>query len=112
MANEPKRIIDIGAGYGKYGVLTRLYLESNCYKKNKCELTIDAIEPYDQYLTNTKHYYNDIFNFNAIDIQDTIVGYDMVFFFDVIEHIEKKKALSFLKHLIANNKYILISTPH
>jgi len=31
--NPPKTICDIGAGYGKYGVLSRLYLEPKRYKK-------------------------------------------------------------------------------
>lgn len=101
--------MDIGAGYGKYGVLTRLYLEANRYEKEKWHLTIDAIEIFPPYLEQTKHFYNTIIYQDALT--QPIEGYDLVFLFDILEHFEKETALQFLERIIRHNRAVLISTP-
>jgi len=111
IANTPSRIIDVGAGYGKYGVLTRLYLESVRYDRSKWELTIDAVEPFTEYLTNTRHFYDEVLPYDALEVVDLIENYDMVFFFDVIEHFDKEVGTQLLKTLLRQNRSVLLCTP-
>ena len=108
--NEPLSICDVGAGYGKYGVLTRFYLEAKRYKREFWQLRIDAVEIFPDYLSLTRQFYDSVF---PVDCRDhPIEGYDMVFLFDVLEHLEKEEALEFLTRMIKKNKAVIISTPN
>jgi len=107
--NEPRSICDVGAGFGKWGVLTRLYLENHPHKPTTWKTIIDAIEIFPSYLCNTHHFYNDI---RVGDIKEEVVqGYDLVLLLHVLEHLPKKEATALIERLISHNKWVIISTP-
>lgn len=104
---NPKSVLDIGSGYGKYGHLIREY----CDDFNR-EMRIDAVEVFPQYLgkTMTKPY-DRIFveDFREFDTRER--HYDLVLMIDVIEHFSKFDALAVLDRAFEMADYVLVSTP-
>jgi hypothetical protein len=120
LSKNPMKIVDVGAGMGKYGLLLREQYLS--FKTGKGELsplddiTIDAIE-------DTKYFfefrrglleviYDSVFKSSVFDITDILFQnkYDMVLLIDTVEHWTKEEALGLIRKI---NKYsdILVSTP-
>ncbi|MEK7473722.1 MAG: class I SAM-dependent methyltransferase [Patescibacteria group bacterium] len=115
IAADPKSILDIGVGFGKYGVLAREYLElwdgREDYKHFKRH--IDGIEAYADYLTPLHTYvYDRVYVGNALDIVPTIKrSYDLVLLIDVLEHFEKPEGKALLKMLLKRHRGIIVSVP-
>ena len=108
---KPKTILDIGIGYGKWGVLFREYLD-----------IWDVDKPYDEkgvYITGIeacKEYKNPVWEvYDYVAIQDvmesvsamTKVEYDLIFMGDVIEHFTKEEGLLLLDTLKYKNAIIV-----
>ncbi len=112
---NPKTILDIGVGFGKYGYLSREYLDVWSRKKdyNKWTVRIDGIEAFEQYLTPAHNYiYDHIYIGNAINILPTlIINYDLILIIDVLEHLDYNEGLIFLKECIKCGKNLIVSTP-
>lgn len=112
---RPKRILDLGIGFGKYGALCRETLEAvhgRC-KVADFQVVMNGVEGFLAYKNPLWKLYDNIY---VEDIRDNYTserysGYDIVLAVDVIEHIEKKEAFKILSHLVANNKYVIVSVP-
>lgn len=111
---NPKSVIDIGSGFGKFGVLCREYLElwdgRQEYKFNR---RIDCVEVFQDYISPLHNYvYNTIYNENILDIAKKFeIRYELVLLIDVLEHFEKGEGKNLLETLIENNEAIIVSTP-
>ena len=113
---NPKSVLDIGSGFGKFGLLTRELLLSIKAEKTgeiypEDDLEIDSVEEADYFITNPIHdkIYNDVFPCDVFGFPVRFIeNYDLVLLIDVIEHWEKQKAIDWLNSINAN---ILISTP-
>ena len=80
----PQRVLDVGPGYGKYGVLLREYLDPTP--------VIDAVEAWLPYIHDhgLEGIYREVMWCRAEDIHDDdLATYDLVMMGDVIEHMEK-----------------------
>ena len=114
-AANPRSLLDIGAGFGKYGVLAREYLELHDYswRKPNWQCHIDGIEAFEEYLSELHNFtYNHVFVGNALDIVPTLEEhYDLVLLVDVLEHFTFDDGVKLLKDCssLANN--VLVSTP-
>lgn len=112
---KPASILDIGVGFGKYGVLCREYLELWDGRGNYSEFLrrIDGVEAFKDYITPLhKFVYNRLYDEDAINIIDKIdIAYDLVLLIDVLEHFNKEQGNSLLSKVIRNNKGAIISTP-
>ena len=112
---NPKSILDIGVGFGKYGVLLREYLElwNNKHTYNEFSVRIDGIEAFADYITPLhKFIYNKIYIGDAIEVVNSIDSkYDLIILIDVLEHIDKPAGKLLLMKLIEKSNGILISTP-
>lgn len=112
---KPKRILDIGSGFGKMGVLIREAILSHWGNNNdfvpKDNLVIDCVEvakyfhnlPYHQAIYN-HHFHDDIGN---IEIGE----YDLGLLIDVVEHWDTFKFFKTIPKLKEKIKKIIISTP-
>ncbi len=113
MQLNPQSVLDIGCGFGKYGMLMREYLEywgaeASLNWKHK----IDAVEAFESYITPIHHYvYNSIYQHDALEILDKLKDYDLVLLIDVLEHFDKSEGKALTEFLISYNKGVLISTP-
>jgi len=116
MSVRPKSILDVGIGFGKFGVLVREYLElwdgRNVYSDFKCR--IDGIEIHDEYRTPLHDWvYNNIFYGDALDIVPTLARkYDLSLLIDVIEHFDKDKGNELLSSLLHRSNAVIVATPH
>lgn len=111
---EPKRILDVGCGNGKYGLLCheRLNLWNTDNIKNK-KVVIDAIEGFKEYITPVHEFvYNTIFLnevFNAFkNINKT---YDLILLIDILEHFDREEGERLLTKCLEIGKNVIVSTP-
>ncbi len=107
----PKSILDIGIGYGKYGMLAREYLDYAHFKKR--EVVIDGIEGFGEYIQEgQRFYYDHIFVGDARSILPSAGQYDMILLLDTLEHLTKEDGLQIMKACQSKAKYVLVATPH
>jgi len=112
---NPSSLLDIGIGFGKYGFLSREYLElwDGREKYNDWTRSIDGIEAYEKYITPIhKLIYDNIYIGNALDIIPKLYKrYDLILIIDVMEHFTYEDG----KHLLAlceeKGRNVIISTP-
>ena len=112
---DPKSILDVGVGFGRWGILFREFLEvwgdnniSGEWKRkiDGVEIFPGYIKPYHQY------FYDNIYLEDALSfIKKTKNRYDLINCGDVIEHFEKKKAIEFIDDCLQNSDYLLINIP-
>jgi len=117
---RPKRLLDIGKGFGKYGFLAHEYIgiadtsKINPEKKmqEQSSIEIDAIEiDSDLLLPHLKDFYRNIFHKNVFDIYKNLNDYDLVLMIDVIEHLEKEESKKLIDHFLSTGADIIIATP-
>jgi 2-polyprenyl-3-methyl-5-hydroxy-6-metoxy-1,4-benzoquinol methylase len=115
MQLDPERVLDVGPGFGKWGVLIREYLElwrrSN-YKKTGWVKTIDCCEAFKDYLSPLhKYIYNNIINQPIEEYVKTMPAYDLVVMVDVFEHLTTSDGLKLINDLMQKTKHLIISVP-
>jgi len=112
---NPRRILDIGMGFGTYGFLSRLYLDIADGRENykRWLRVIDGIEVFKDYLTPVHNFiYNRIFIGNASRIVPALKSkYDLILLIDVIEHFPKKEGKKLLQDCLKKSKNVILATP-
>lgn len=112
---NPTSILDIGVGFGKYGVLCREYLELWDGRESYHHFTrrIDGIEVFSSYLTPIHEFvYNHVYIGDAQKIVPSLrKTYDLALLIDVLEHIPKQNARTFMCALLKKAKGVVVSTP-
>lgn len=115
---NPKRILDIGVGFGKFGLLAR---EQYLSKKKEIELIpindiiIDCCEITEYFINLPYHnsLYDHHFHQSFFELKDKLkdVQYDLILMIDVVEHYPKDEVKKWLREILQNKNKILISTP-
>ena len=101
-AEKPASVLDVGAGYGKYGLLAREFGGAS---------RVDAIDANPPRFDVYDHVYlGDLRQIDTL-LPGDAPRYDLAMFIDVIEHLEKPDAWSFLAKLTRRAKRVLITTP-
>ena len=111
---NPKSILDIGVGFGKWGHLFREYLDvmNERFTKEKWHVKIDGVEIFEPYIQpHQKYVYDKIYNGDILDVVDEIGEYDLIFASDVIEHIDKEKGLELIEKLRNKCKNLILIIP-
>lgn len=111
MVMNPSSILDVGSGFGKWGLLLREYLEvwQGRLYPFEWRKRIDALEIYGPY-TNLSWYsavYDDVFVGSVLDHLDLVSDYDLVLLMDVVEHLEKQHG----RALLGSCQSWILSTP-
>jgi hypothetical protein len=107
IALKPFSVLDIGSGFGKYGVLCREYLELWDGRQEYNFLRrIDGVEAFKNYITPLhKFIYNNIYTENIIDLVKKLdYTYDLVLLTDVLEHFTKDEGEWLLKKYCLKTK--------
>lgn len=113
-AVNPRKLLDIGIGHGKYGFLAREYLDIGNNKKPYLtrEIQVDGIEAFPEYITDLQRLiYDHIFIGNALDVIDQTSDYDLILMMDVFEHFTYEDGVKLLNKCLDRSKYVLISCP-
>lgn len=112
---DPKSILDVGVGFGRWGILFREFLEiwGERNYSGKWKRTIDGIEIFPEYIKEYhKYFYDNIYIEDAIGfIKSTDQKYDLINCGDVIEHFKKKDAGKFIDMCLQKSQYVLINIP-
>lgn len=115
MIDQPQSILDVGIGFGKYGVLLRetFDIAYERYEKHSWAVKIDGIEGFEQYRNPLHDYvYDHVFYGKIDDLVDQLPVYDTILLIDILEHLEKEAGLSLIWKLLQHTKKSLnISTP-
>lgn len=110
-----KSVLDVGVGFGKYGVLAREYLELHSERQeyDKWITRIDGIEVFDAYLTPLHDYiYDNIFVGEAIELLPTLeTRYDLILLIDVLEHFTRADGSTLLEACHQRGRNVIVSTP-
>ncbi len=99
---QPGTVLDLGAGFGKYGVLTREYASPQ---------RLDAVD------ANPPRYpvYDHVFLGDLRELDRLLPAdaprYDLALFVDAIEHLEKAEAWALLDSLTRRARRVLVATP-
>lgn len=104
--DEARRVVDVGAGFGKYGSLLREYvwgLEGDFER-------LDAIEVHRPYYTPERYaQYNKTIFADCLSLsREDWQAWDLVFMSDVLEHIRKEEAIELFERIPG---YIVVCTP-
>ena len=117
---RPARILDVGKGFGKYGMLIHEYVgldsqarvEPMVKIRDQSGICIDAVEPDpDLLLPHIDHYYRKVYSDPIERIYRELSGYDVILMADVIEHLEKSDGVAVLNHFVATSHAVVVSTP-
>lgn len=114
---NPQKTLDVGMGFGTYGVLIREYLDlwdnANESKMYEWKRTLDGIEIFEKYITPTHRFlYDNIYIGDARAIIPTLKKrYNLVIFMDVIEHLTLADGKKLLSNILAISDNVIVSTP-
>ncbi len=102
---EPKSVLDLGIGYGKYGCLCREYLGK--------QVELIGVEAWPQYRRPAWGEYTDIWlqDYKMRRHWSEYQGFDLVLWIDGPEHLGRDCAEALLVHLLANNARVIVSVP-
>jgi SAM-dependent methyltransferase len=107
---KPKSILDVGVGYGKFGMLAREFVDYAHFQKR--EIKIDGIEIFAPYIQDgQRFYYDNIFNDDALKIIPSLGRYDLILILDVLEHFSKANGERLLNECLKHGGHLIIVTP-
>ena len=112
---DPKSILDVGVGFGRWGILFREFLEiwDNGRYNGKWQVKIDGVEIFPGYIKDYhKYFYNEIYLQNVLEFLETNGNtYDLINFGDVIEHFTKEEGAKLIELALKKGKHVLINIP-
>lgn len=111
---DPKSILDIEVGFGKYGFLSREYLEIwGKVEYATWERRIDGIEAFRGYLTPVHNFiYDHIYEGDANDVMGSLQSsYDLILLIDVLEHFRYEGGVMLLEMCGRVGRNMIIATP-
>lgn len=117
---NPTTVLDVGAGFGKWGYLCREILDIGKQRliPSEWETDIEGVEPFDPYISiHQRHLYTHVHNMTIQQfLSDGYVmklhKYEATICNDVLEHMEKEEALQVHRKLVAiTNRILIIGLP-
>ena len=113
---NPESVLDIGVGFGKYGLLTREYTDiyaGRLEKESEWQVRIDGIEAHGRYINPAHRFiYDDIFVGDALEILPGLQrSYDLIILVDVLEHFTRDDGMKILSECGKKGRNIIISVP-
>lgn len=115
VAEAPSSLLDLGVGYGKYGVLCREVMDIRFkrYHRPEWEARIDGVEGFAFYRNPLHDYaYNQVYYARIEEVLERLPIYDVVLMVDVLEHFPRPQGEAMIEQALAHaRKALIISTP-
>lgn len=113
MRLKPTGIVELGIGFGKYGVLCREALEATEGRCSPSEwkVTINGVEGHKPYSNPCWDVYSHIIIGDFREMYEKIVGWPLVLMVDSLEHVDEVEAQAILEFLVRNNDRVIVSVP-
>jgi hypothetical protein len=112
---NPKRVLDLGLGWGKYGALAREYLdvEQGRFTPDQWQTQIIGVEGFSPYIDKTPNllHYTEVWNEDFTENYEEYFGFDLILMIDSLEHVPKPLGQKMLDYLLLGNKNVLVSCP-
>lgn len=110
---NPKGVLDLGVGFGKYGALCREVLDAvhGRVSLKTWEALICGIEGFGDYRNPLWDVYNSVTVAKFEDEYTKIKNWPLILMIDSLEHLPKPDALIILQHLVTHNKHVIVSVP-
>lgn len=101
---QPAAVLDIGPGWGKYGLACREYLQHL--------VALEAVEVPEGRLPTQDVIYDVVHESDARKIgSDVFAGFDVVLLVDVIEHMTREEGFELLAAVRATGPHVILATP-
>jgi hypothetical protein len=113
-ALQPRSILDVGVGFGKYGLLCRETLELNAgrYSRGEWQVRLEGVEVFEKYRTPVWDYvYDQIHIGEASAVVPRLGQFDLGLLCDVIEHFEKDEGRAILGTMLDHCRAVIVTTP-
>lgn len=109
----PLSVLDLGVGYGKWGVLCRDYLEGRqgCFYPPDWKVKLIGVEACRKYWNPAYNLYDQIWFEDFTQHYGEYKNMDLVLMIDSLEHVEKQTGIEIVNTLRSNNKNLLVSVP-
>jgi hypothetical protein len=112
MSSGAESILEIGIGFGKWGALSREYVEiSRGRMPDEWKSRIEGIEIFERYRNPLWNAYDAVHIGDAATIIDTLGQFDLVMCCDVIEHFQKEDGQRLLEKMLDHGRVVLITSP-
>jgi len=111
---DPRSMLDVGVGFGKFGVLAREYtdIRHGRYEQKEWQVVIDGIEVFSRYCNPVWQVYNRVYCQDAIELLPHLKNYELILLGDVIEHFSRLEGRAVLDACMRlATKAIIVSTP-
>lgn len=112
----PRRVLDVGVGFGRWGVLVREFCENWFGREVPAdwEVHVEGIEAFADCIADYHQgFYDKIHLGDARQILPSLLeeGWDMMVFGDILEHFDKEEAVGLLRGAIQSSTYVLVNVP-
>jgi hypothetical protein len=111
---KPRSILDVGIGFGIWGVLCRevLDLYYGRHTPDEWVTKIEGVEIFEGYRNPLWGWaYDEIFIGNALQILDKLGHYDLILACDVIEHFKKEQGRILVEKMVQHADVVIITSP-
>jgi hypothetical protein len=111
---RPKSVLDVGVGFGKWGVLAREYLEAceGRFTREDRAVVIEGIEIFERYRNPLwSATYDRVHVGDARVVLPTLGQFDVGLFCDVIEHMPRADGRALLEELLRHCQSVILTTP-
>lgn len=111
---EPRSVLDVGCGFGKYGVLLREYLDV-WHKRlgaDQWQVRLEGIDAFAPYRNPIWDYvYQKVHIGEAQELLPDLPDFDVILIADVIEHLERRQAVELVERCLEKCRALIVSTP-
>ena len=114
MKITPHRVLDIGVGYGRWGMVGREFCDvwSGHFSRSEWKVRIEGVEAHTPFIDlYHKYFYDKIHTGDFRKVVSQLKARWNVIFGDVLEHFEKQEGLSLLRWSLNQSDYVLVNVP-
>src|SRR3954447_7863014 len=113
MKIAPSRVLDIGVGFGRWGIITREFCDvwfGRVFKDN-WQVHLEGIEGFEKSITDYhRQFYNKIHIGDAAELIPQLDGpWSVTIYGDVLEHFTREKASELLNASLDKSDYVLVN---